>query len=334
MLSWRCLPAAWPAPSGGGRGRARACAPAWLEARTCVRHLSEEGHLPQMWEGKLLREVCSWGIGGPAKLFCEVHHELQLASVISYCARQNIRFLVIGKGSNCLFDDRGFDGCVILNRICFLERHASGVYHVGSGYPFNVLGTQCSNDGFTGLEFASGIPGTVGGAVFMNAAADGQETAGVLKSVEVVTIHGNKHQMQRAELSYGYRSSPFQMAQGFAAISSATFALAPSPTSRERQREFLKRRKQTQPLAERTAGCVFKNPGSGCQSAGSLIDKAGLKGVSVGAAKVSEIHANFLVNVKDARAKDMINLISLVKEQVRLQLGVDLEEEIIFVPFR
>lgn len=323
MLSWSCNSAAVRVPQ-------------WLEASSAnVEKLEPvSGHLPQMWQGKMLREVSSWGIGGPAKLYCEVHHELQLASVLSYCTQQRIRFLVIGKGSNCLFDDRGYDGCIILNRLCFLKRLASGLYHVGSGYPFNVLGVQVANEGFAGLEFASGIPATVGGAVFMNAAADGQETASVLKTVEVVTIHGEKYKMPREQLEFGYRTSPFQTAQGFAAISSVTFALTPCATSKERQRTYLKRRKQTQPLGERSAGCVFKNPGAGCESAGSLIDKAGLKGRSLGGAKVSELHANFITNVANSSANDMLELIALVKEQVRSKFGVDLEEEIIYVSFR
>lgn len=309
--------------------------PPWLTASPSFQ-LTEslDVHFPQFSHGKLLSELCTWGIGGPARLFCEVHDELQLASTIRHCSQRSIRFLVIGKGSNCLFDDRGFDGCIILNRVCFLQTLAPGVYHAGSGYPFNVLGMQCSKDGFSGLEFASGIPGTVGGAVFMNAGADGQETAGVLKSVEVVTTSGNKHALPREKLSYSYRSSPFQTVQEFAAIASATFELTPSPTCRERQRNYLERRRQTQPLADRTAGCVFRNPGSGRQSAGSLIDKAGLKGVTIGGAKVSDMHANFVVNVGGSRATDIIELISFVKEQVRLKLDVDLEEEIMYVPYR
>lgn len=90
------------------------------------------------------------------------------------CHKHNLHFLILGRGSNCLFDDRGFDGCVMLNRINFIEKINPATYRVGSGYAFNLLGLQCSKDGFTGLEFASGIPGTVGGAVFMNAGADGQ----------------------------------------------------------------------------------------------------------------------------------------------------------------
>lgn len=106
-------------------------------------------------------------------------HKASLPIYVPECSRRicrenNIRCFIVGKGSNCLFDDRGFDGCVILNSLKFLERQGRGVYRVGSGYPFNTLGIQTSKDGFTGLEFASGIPGTVGGAIFMNASANGQ----------------------------------------------------------------------------------------------------------------------------------------------------------------
>lgn len=132
--------------------------------------------LPNFGYGKMLSEISSWGIGGPAKMFVEVKTPTEMASVLRYCTSNDVRWFVVGKGSNCLFDDRGFDGCIILNRIEFLERLSTGLYRVGSGYAFNMLGVQCSREGFSGLEFAGGIPGTVGGAVYMNAGADGQET--------------------------------------------------------------------------------------------------------------------------------------------------------------
>lgn len=124
---------------------------------------------------KLLKDLSTWGIGGPCNYFVEVHNQTQLVSAVRYCHEHCIRFVVIGKGSNCLFDDLGFDGCVILNRIEFLETNEPGIYRVGSGFRFNKLGMQCSNEGFTGLEFAGGIPGTVGGATYMNAGANWQE---------------------------------------------------------------------------------------------------------------------------------------------------------------
>ncbi|KAH7284804.1 hypothetical protein KP509_34G071000 [Ceratopteris richardii] len=323
MLSW-----SWRCTVGG--------VPSWLETSSATVQQLEglDAHLPVISRGKTLGEVSTWGIGGPAKLFCEVHCELQLASVLRYCRKRSIPFLVVGRGSNCLFDDRGFDGCVILNRLCSFERLAPGVYHAGSGYPFNALGIQSTNDGFSGLEFASGIPGTVGGAVFMNASADGQETANVLKSVEVVTVNGQKYELPRDKLTYGYRSSPFQTIQGLAAICSATFVLTGCATAKENLRKYLKRRKETQPIGERSAGCVFRNPGFGCQSAGFLIDKAGLKGLSIGGAKVSELHANFIINDGNSRASDVIKLLSIVKERVKSKYGITLEEEIIYVPFK
>jgi UDP-N-acetylmuramate dehydrogenase len=160
-----------------------------------------------------------------------------------YCQNHNVPWFVVGKGSNCLFDDRGFDGCIILNRINFVEVLDSGVYRVGSGHAFNILGMLCSRDGFSGLEFASGIPGTVGGAIFMNAGADGQETADVLQSVEIVTSSGDWCTLskEREELAYSYRTSPFQKMKHVAAIVAATFQLTPCPNARQRQKLFLDR---------------------------------------------------------------------------------------------
>ncbi|CAM6096134.1 unnamed protein product [Calypogeia fissa] len=285
--------------------------------------------------GKRLSELTTWGIGGPAKLFVEVHDESQLVSTLRYCKKHSLHHFIIGKGSNCLFDDRGFDGCVILNSLNFLERYGNGVYRVGGGHAFNRLGIQCSNDGFTGLEFACGIPGTVGGAIVMNASANGQETSEVLKSVEILNANGEKivHVKEKSSPAYGYRRSPYQTMTGFFAIVAATFELSLCPDAKQRHRAFLERRKQTQPLTERSAGCVFRNPGDGFESAGALIEQAGLKGFSVGQAKVSDVHANFLVNAGGARAVDMLALIRSVKEQVYSKFGMELTEEIIYIPY-
>ncbi|KAK9091318.1 hypothetical protein Sjap_024495 [Stephania japonica] len=128
---------------------------------------------------KLLSDLCTWGIGGPCAHFAQVSNHNQLISTIRFCRETSIGFVIVGKGSNCLFDDMGFDGCVILNRIDFVENTDDELlggcyYKVGSGCPFNRFGIQSCIDGFGGLEFAAGIPGTVGGAVYMNAGADGQ----------------------------------------------------------------------------------------------------------------------------------------------------------------
>jgi UDP-N-acetylenolpyruvoylglucosamine reductase len=140
-----------------------------------------------------------------------------------------------------LFDDLGFDGCVILNRIEFLEKKEPGMYTVGSGFRFNKLGVKCSNEGFTGLEFAGGIPGTVGGATYMNAGANGQETAHSIHSVDIVTKDGQFHRLNRTDLNFGYRSSPFQDMQELAAIIAVTFKLEQSESAKRLHYEYMER---------------------------------------------------------------------------------------------
>ncbi|XP_077242255.1 uncharacterized protein LOC143882689 [Tasmannia lanceolata] len=282
---------------------------------------------------KLLKELGTWGIGGPCNYFVQVFNQTQLVSVIRYCLNHSIRFLIIGRGSNCLFDDHGFDGCVILNRIDFLERTEAGVYRVGSGYPFNRLGVKCSMEGFTGLEFAGGIPGTVGGAAFMNAGADGQETADSIDSSEIVMTDGSHRKLNRRDLSFSYRGSPFQEMEDLAAIVAVTFRLTPSALARERQQAYLERRRKSQPIWEQSAGSVFRNPLGFEISAGELIEKAGLKGLRVGGAKVSDVHANFFINCDNSTSRDMLELINIVKKEVYSKFRIKLKEEILYVPY-
>ncbi|KAG9448919.1 hypothetical protein H6P81_008884 [Aristolochia fimbriata] len=282
---------------------------------------------------RLLRELSTWGIGGPCNYFVEVFDEIQLISAIRFCATNSIEFLIIGKGSNCLFDDSGFDGCIILNRITTFENIEDGVYRVGGGYPINKLGVQCSNAGFGGLEFAGGVPGTVGGAAFMNAGADGQETADSIESVEIITTDGIKRVLQRKELAFGYRTSSFQEMKDLAAIVSVTFRLNRSATAKTKLQRHLERRRKSQPIYQRSAGSVFRNPEGLGVSAGELIEKTGLKGFVLGGAKISELHANFFINFNRSSSKNMIDLINLVGEKVDQQFGIRLRKEIRIVPY-
>lgn len=285
---------------------------------------------------KHLRELSSWGIGGPCNYFLEASRPSHIVSAIRYCHAHSLPFLVLGRGSNCLFDDRGFSGLVVLNRLhdqSDVQVVEPGTYRVGSGYPFNRLGVRCSNDGFSGLEFAGGIPGTVGGAAFMNAGADGQETGDVIESVEIVATDGEVRVLGRSELAFGYRWSTFQEMADLAAITAVTFRLTPAATARERQRAFLERRRKSQPVGERSAGSVFRNPSGLGITAGELIDLAGLKGFKMGGAKVSEVHANFFINFNGATSKDMLALIQFVKERVDQIFGIELKEEIRHIPY-
>ncbi len=272
----------------------------------------------QLQKYRSLSEFSTFGIGGPIQYFVEVSSVEEMEE--AFCL--NFPKIVIGKGSNCLFEDKGFDGLVILNKIDFCKWQGAEVV-VGSGYSFSLLGVQAARKGFSGLEFASGIPATVGGAIFMNAGANKRETCDSLKSV--LFFDGqSRREFAREELLFDYRKSPFQKMQGV--ILSATFSLTPSLEARASQLQIVDYRIKTQPLKEKSIGCIFRNPSG--ESAGSLIDRCGLKGISVGGAKVSEIHANFIVNHAKASSNDVKQLIQLVQEKVLEHTGVCLETEI------
>jgi UDP-N-acetylmuramate dehydrogenase len=278
-------------------------------------------------ENKPLSELSTFRIGGPARFFLAVSSVEEMQEAMRFCSAEKLPFIMIGKGSNCLFDDGGFDGLAILNKIDFINS-SEGLYTVGAGYSFSLLGSQTAKKGWAGLEFASGIPGTVGGAVYMNAGANGSETANVLAEVQFVDTSGELKRFKREELEFSYRTSPFQKMRG--AVVSAVFSLTPCEQARQRQLDLIQYRLSSQPYTEPSAGCVFRNPSQGpsCPSAGALIEKAGLKGLVRGGAKISEKHANFIVNTGAATASDVMELIRLVKERVKNAAGVELEEEI------
>jgi UDP-N-acetylmuramate dehydrogenase len=273
----------------------------------------------QLQSNRRFSEFSTFGIGGPIRAFVEVSTIEEMEEALNL----KLPFIVIGKGSNCLFNDRGFDGLVILNKIDHCNWHEKSV-EVGAGYSFSLLGVQTARKGFSGLEFASGIPATVGGAVFMNAGANGKETCDSLKSVLFLHSDGRKEEFLRSELVFSYRTSPFQKING--AILSATFSLEPNQQARPTQLKIVEYRMKTQPLKEMSAGCIFRNPvGS---SAGALIDQCGLKGLTLGGAQVSPIHANFIVNRGNATAQDVLSLIELIQKKVLEQTGIHLEPEV------
>lgn len=280
-------------------------------------------------ENKPLSALTTFGIGGPARYFFEVRTVEGMKEALAFCRTSCLHYMILGKGSNCLFDDKGFNGVIIANRIDFLQRRSPDIFYAGAGYSFSLLGTQTARQGYSGLEFASGIPGSVGGAVFMNAGANGRETCESLHSVEFLTEEGELLQLQRSDLSFSYRKSSFQSMPG--AIISATFHLEPAPLAREKQFKIIDYRKKTQPYGEKSAGCVFRNPE--CSTAGALIDHSGLKGVSIGGAQVSLIHANFIVNTNNATATDVLSLMQKIKQQVKEKTGIELESEVQCIPY-
>jgi len=276
---------------------------------------------------KPLSQLSTFGVGGLARFFIEIQKSEELPKLLKYCHVQNLPFFVVGKGSNCLFDDRGFDGLVILNKINFCQFEWP-IIHVGAGYSFSLLGTQSARKGWSGLEFASGIPGTVGGAIYMNAGASGAETCESLIEVTFVNEQGEVETLKRDQIAFAYRFSAFQKRKGV--IASAKFFLHPSEGARKKQLGIIDYRTRTQPYSDKSAGCVFRNPDS--HSAGALIHQCGLKGKRIGGAEVSTMHANFIVNKGGATSKDVLELVEEVKKTVKEKTGIDLEMEIRHVP--
>jgi UDP-N-acetylmuramate dehydrogenase len=281
-------------------------------------------------ENKMLKEVCTFGIGGPARYYTEVKTIDEMRCAFEFCKNRKTPFFILGKGSNSLFHDNGFDGLVIANKIDFFENPSPGIYHIGSGYSFSLLGVQTAKQNWSGLEFASGIPCTVGGAVYMNAGASGADTSQCLATVDFLTSEGLFKVLTKKELEFNYRYSSFQKMNG--SIVGATFKLIKNPEARVKQLEMIAYRTKTQPYGEKSAGCVFRNPE--CGRAGALIEKANLKGISCGGASVSHLHANFIVNKGKASCQDVLNLIEIIKQKVKAHSGIELEIEIRSIPNR
>lgn len=280
-------------------------------------------------ENKPLSQLCTFGIGGPARHFLEVRTVEEMRQALASCREKKWPYFILGKGSNSLFDDHGFNGAVLLNKIDFMKSLDGNRFHVGAGYSFSLLGSQTARQGLAGLEFASGIPGSVGGAVFMNAGANGKETCESLETVDYMNEDGELQILSKEQLYFSYRTSSFQKMTGV--ILGATFKLTNCETARSKQLEIITYRKKTQPLSDKSAGCVFRNPS--CGHAGALIDQSGLKGIHIGGAKVSELHANFIVNAGNATSKDVMELINLIKNQVKEKTGMHLESEVRVVPY-
>ena len=277
-----------------------------------------------------LAEFSTFQIGGPARYFLEIESEEEAVEAMRYLSAQQLPYFVLGKGSNLLFDDRGFDGMILYNRIlgCQLE---DGAVVAGSGYSFALLGSQTARAGWAGLEFAAGIPGSVGGAVFMNAGAMGSDVSQVLEWARVVSAEGKLTQLCNEQMGFSYRTSFLQSSLQKGMVVGARFLLKPDKEASSRQRQMVLKRTSSQPYNLPSAGCIFRNTGRG--AAGMWIEKAGLKGKRVGGAEVSDRHANFIVNQGGATAADVLQLMQEVQQRVEEISGEKLEREVLVVPY-
>jgi len=282
----------------------------------------------ELEKSKSLSAFSTFGIGGPARYFTTVKTIEALTEAVKWAEKERVPFLVIGRGSNSLFDDRGFNGLVIHNKLHFCDISGDEVV-VSSGYNFSLLGAQTAKKGLSGLEFASGIPGSVGGAIFMNAGANGGETSECLQSVTAMNCLGELRDLAREEMQFAYRTSSFQKSGEI--IVSARFKLQKDESARKRQIEIVSYRTESQPYGDQSCGCVFRNPEKG--SAGALIEQCGLKGMRIGGAEVSTVHANFIVNREGAKAEDVWRLGAEVKRLVHEKTGIMLEWELRRLPY-
>jgi UDP-N-acetylmuramate dehydrogenase len=273
-----------------------------------------------------MRPYTTFRAGGKAEALCAVEDLGQLKELLAFTRKESLPYLVVGKGSNILVRDGGLKGIAVLLK-GELEgvEEKEGTIHAGGGLGLSELVRFSQKQGLAGLEFLAGIPGTVGGAVAMNAGAWGKSTGDALTTVEILEADGERQIMNRSQLPFGYRRAG--LPAGAVVVRAQFKGTADRPEAiGERIRDYLERRRAGQPLEYPSAGSVFKNPPN--DYAGRLIESVGLKGKRVGGAMISDKHANVIVNVGGASAQDILALMNTARQRVREQTGIDLEPEI------
>lgn len=273
-----------------------------------------------------MKKHTSFRVGGPADWFVMPENAEELKDILSECREKGADWYVIGNGSNLLVSDEGFRGVIISTEAFGGIQITGTTMKAGAGVLLSKLASTACREGLAGLEFASGIPGSVGGAVIMNAGAYGSEIRDILISATVLDANGTIHRMKRDELELGYRTSA--VARDGLVVLEAEFSLERGEISeiRGKMDELAMRRKVKQPLKYPSAGSTFKRPAG--YFAGKLIEDAGLKGFSVGGAEVSDKHAGFVINKGNASAADIYRLCCEVQKRVLEHTGIKLELEV------
>ena len=270
----------------------------------------------------------SFRIGGPAEVMAFPENADQLAQILKMSTVLDIKPAIIGAGTNILAPDEGLPGLTVClkDNLSSVEQLDALHIRADAGATMTKAAVFAANAGLSGLEFAHGIPGSVGGGVYMNAGAYGGEIKDVLVSAEVMTYDGIVHTYSAEEMAFSYRHSRLEDEPGI--VLSAVFRLSPKPAEeiRSYMQELAAKRKASQPLDKPSAGSAFKRPVGGYAAA--LIDQAGLKGYQVGGAAISEKHAGFAVNLGGATAEDVKNLLHQVSQIVYERSGILLEPEV------
>lgn len=284
-------------------------------------------------EQEPLKAHTSFRIGGPAKYYLVPEKEDEIREAIDFAGEKGLPFYIIGKGSNILFSDAGFDGVIIeIGRgLEKMEIREDGMVTAQAGIALSKMASKLMEAELTGFEFASGIPGTLGGGIAMNAGAYGGEIKDCIRRARILTPEGNILILQKEELELGYRTSVIQKQSYLVLEGEFVFEQGKKESIQGRMRELNQRRRDKQPLEYPSAGSTFKRPEG--YFAGKLIEDAGLRGYRVGDAQVSEKHCGFVVNRGEATAAEVAHLIKDVQDQVREKFGVMLEPEVRMVGF-
>lgn len=284
------------------------------------------------FKGRILFDVpmkdwTSFKIGGNADVMAFPGNENELVDVIRFAAIKSFPVFVLGRGTNLLVRDNGIRGVVINLSDGFKEVSWIGDDEalVGAGVGIIELLNLCKGRGLAGLEFAAGIPGTIGGAVFMNAGAYGGEIKDIVERVEAVDLNGQRHSFDKLSLKFSYRKCELS-ANMIITKAYLKFKKDNPEEIKNRIKEFKERRKTTQAIIIPNAGSIFKNPPG--VSAGRLIEESGLKGVKSGGAQISEVHGNYIVNLGNATAMDVLTLMAMARDEVFKVKGILLETEI------
>ncbi len=285
----------------------------------------------KMEENVSLKNYTTYRCGGNARCIVYPKTVNSLSTLLSYLIERGVRYKILGNGSNLLFSDRDYEGVLIrlseLNSIKFLHKRK---VRVGAGYSLIKLSLLTAKKGLTGLEFAAGIPGTVGGAIYMNAGAYKSDMGYVVESVKVLTPDAKIITLVNRELDFHYRSSFFQKHPGYICLEAVLrLKIGKREAIEEVIRERRNRRLESQPLEYPSAGSVFRNPPDAF--AGKLIEDIGLKGMKKGGAMVSDKHANFIVNYQNASSSDIKYLIDYCHDKVLETYGISLKIEQEFV---
>jgi UDP-N-acetylmuramate dehydrogenase len=312
-----------------------------LLAEIMARLNSHARDLGRFWKGRILwdspmSQFSTLKVGGPAEAIISVSNIKELYRLMRWLKKHEIGWWVVGKGSNILVPDSGIAGVVIILEGEFgsieklmdstaTQKKEKVFIRAGAGCLLPKLVNYCSSQSLSGLEFGVGIPGSIGGAIVMNAGAWGYEIGNLVDEVLLMDSNGEIFTEQGRNLGFVYRK--WSMPQNMVLLS-ATFSLTPGSKDEIKAtcRKYQELRLKNQPVAEPSAGSFFKNPPA--ESAGRLIEKVGLKGFSIGGAKISEKHANFIVNTGKASAADIFNLMHVVQQEVYKRFGIKLEPEV------